>query len=366
MAVQNKTGFRQSYEMPQYEMPVESSGGYYNIDLPDNFKEVPRLDAVPVPFREEGGDDDRNNDSARRDLALAANTEGLPVHSPDWKEAWKMAVPFGLAGSPKGPYGTEGTVSGLTGGVFDKNGRSFNPISGYANQEYKDRASWTDRMFGKGAVRDFWLGDKPNAYDYKRYTGAPILERQFAEAKGLDTNIETNPAWTKDLLLQTNISPSSYLDSEGDLQKNNPTVLATNMNNYVMVNGKLVAPPGSQLTKTGGWFQGKMEDYENLLKEQKRGKYANPGEGIEDHGVKNINDVKAQVDSFNNYKPPAPPPPTIHPWEGSEPSDNNDDGSQTSQDQASVADDQHGMFTSMGGHIKPRQLNKGGHIGGGK
>lgn len=268
------------YNIPTYEFPESTSG--------DN--KAKTLDTTQNMTSNFEGNEDSDNSvqNASNQLSLNAaqnvpNPSGRQVHQPysSPMDALGFLSPVPIQSSPAVPktgFGADGTVSGRTGGIF-KDGRSYDPLTGYANQEWSSPLAWrnymtTDFMGSEGNRFPNVLGDVNNAFDYKRGDSDKILERQFAEDKGIDTNIETNPDWTKKFLLDKGIPQHSFADSDGNLDKKNPSVLASNIDNYVMVNGKLAAPPGSQFTKTNSWFGGTREEYEALMREQGRGKYS--------------------------------------------------------------------------------------------
>jgi len=171
--------------------------------------------------------------------------QGKMMHSPEFNPM--SLVPgigtmSGLMGDsiPKSGFGADGTYSALTGGKFD-GGRSYDPITGYANQEYSTMGSFRDNFMSNPFANTF--GDKANAYDYNRRFGDEMLEVQFAKDKGLDTD---STEFKQKVLTDKGIPISSL---QGD---DNPTMDATDINNYTIgPSGELVAPTGSQYSITG-------------------------------------------------------------------------------------------------------------------
>jgi len=65
---------------------------------------------------------------------------------------------------PKSGFGSQGSYSSLTGGQF-KDGRSYDPITGYANQEYANRNSFLQGNYMDNILNDPF-SDPDNAFNY--------------------------------------------------------------------------------------------------------------------------------------------------------------------------------------------------------
>ena len=117
------------------------------------------------------------------DAAQAANTRDYDleekgvfdrgqVYGPSASNALGAMIPgYGFMSGLTGPavptsgYGSPGSISSLTGGVFDDQSRSYNPVTGVYNQEYGTQRAFTDRMVENPV--GMFTGDPKNAYDYQ-------------------------------------------------------------------------------------------------------------------------------------------------------------------------------------------------------
>lgn len=184
-----------NYTIPAYEAPTVAPTPYA-----DNTSMIMGSD----------GDSDNGSSAASTQMSIdQANNNisnanigqdfGLQtVHGPTFNPM--SVVPgFGMMASINAPavptsgYGTPGTVSSITGGTFDQQGRSIDPITGYANPEYATMKASVNQFMDDplGNI----LGDPKNAFDYDP-DSKKSQTVQFSEAKGLDTD----KAATKDLL----------------------------------------------------------------------------------------------------------------------------------------------------------------------
>lgn len=211
-----------NYDIPSYEAPVTPSVPYTNnttMNISDN-------------------DDNNQSSMASTQIALDAAPKNAPTYGPSFNPT-SLVPGLGLAealSSPAVPtsgYGTPGSVSSLTGGVFDEQSRSVDPVTGYANPEYGTIGAFTNQIMEDplGNI----LGDPKNAFDYDpKSTKSQTV--QFAEAKGLDTD----KAATKDLL--------DMGISEASAQPGTPTHDAALGIGYSPTGA---APAGSQFSSTG-------------------------------------------------------------------------------------------------------------------
>lgn len=178
--------------------------------------------------------------------------------SPSPKGMLSAVTPFGL-GSFTGPaipdkgYGSEGSISGLTGGVF-QGGRSYDPITGYAKPEFATTRAFTNYMLEDPFANTF--GDKNNQFSYERdkeRNNPQAQSFQFAMAKsplaeGGVTEAEKNTI-AKKIGVDAGIAESS-LNTDGG--QYNPTISAIKGEGYI--NG--AAPKGSQFSSTGTFQSG--------------------------------------------------------------------------------------------------------------
>ena len=153
-----------------------------------------------------GSDGDSNNassvastqmsiDQANKNISNANIGQDFGLQKTYGPSPMNMIPGYGLFGPavPTSGYGTPGTVSSITGGTFDQQGRSIDPITGYANPEYATMGAFANQIMDDplGNI----LGDPKNAFDYDP-NSKKSQTVQFSEAKGLDTD----KAATKDLL----------------------------------------------------------------------------------------------------------------------------------------------------------------------
>jgi len=246
------------YQIPEHNYIPPSSGGKNN--------------SSPPPAMGTGASDSNNdnnldaNRSASANLSLNAaqnvtHPSGRQMHQPysSPMDALGFFSPIPIQSGPAVPkngFGAEGTISGRTGGVF-KGGRSYDPITGYANQEYSTPLAWRNYMMDDPFENIF--GDKNNQFKYDRTGTAEMQEVQFAKAKGLDTD---SKEFKQKVLLDKGIPLSSL---QGD---DNPTLKATDIKNYKTGHTGLVAPKGSQFSITGKFQSGNAENKGPTVKEQ--------------------------------------------------------------------------------------------------
>jgi len=246
-----------NYDIPNYEFPENTSSGNTAAKTLDTTQNI--------TSNFEGNEDSDNsiqNASAQLSLNAAQNhPSGRQVHQPysSPMDALGFLSPLPIQSSPAIPktgFGAEGTISGRTGGVF-KGGRSYDPITGYANQEYSTPLAWRNYMMDDPFENIF--GDKNNQFKYDRTGTAEMQEVQFAKAKGLDTD---SKEFKQKVLLDKGIPLSSL---QGD---DNPTLKATDIKNYKTGHTGLVAPKGSQFSITGKFQSGNAENKGPTVKEQ--------------------------------------------------------------------------------------------------
>lgn len=146
-----------NYTIPSYEAPA---------------KPTPYADNTPLTM--ENNDD--NNQSAMASTQMSIDQANKNIGNMNMEDAqgkmmygpspMSMIPGYGLFGPavPTSGYGTPGTVSSITGGTFDQQGRSIDPITGYANPEYATMGAFANQIMDDplGNI----LGDPKNAFDY--------------------------------------------------------------------------------------------------------------------------------------------------------------------------------------------------------
>ena len=179
-------------------------------------------------------------DQANKDINNANIGQDFGLQKTYGPSPMNMIPGYGLFGPavPTSGYGTPGTVSSLTGGTFDQQGRSIDPITGYANPEYATMGAFANQIMDDplGNI----LGDPKNAFDYDP-DSLKSQTVQFAEAKGLDTD----KAATKDLL-DRGISEASA----------QPGTATHDAQLGIGYSDTGAAPTGSQYSKTGTFSTG--------------------------------------------------------------------------------------------------------------
>jgi hypothetical protein len=196
MAVNTPTGFRNK------ALANNSSSAGIIPDYEDYEYEVPMPVALPAPPVNSVSIGDNNNGSEEesRQLSLEQAKANIAADRvPDQIKGQQMFGPkldprMALPGAmfmgindpavPQSGYGADGTYSSLTGGQFS-GGRSFDPITGAANQEYANRNSFLegnyvtnlkDNIFGEPKYDPFgdvinndplgaFFSDPDNAYN---------------------------------------------------------------------------------------------------------------------------------------------------------------------------------------------------------
>ena len=215
------------YTIPSYEAPVATP--------------TPYTDSTPMTM---GGDDNNESalastqmsiDQANREINEANKGQDFGASAMYGPSPMSMIPGYGLFGPsvPTSGYGTPGTYSSITGGKFDEQGRSIDPISGYANPEYATMGAFANQIMDDplGNI----LGDPKNAFDYDP-NSKKMQEVQFAESKGLDTDKAATKA-----LMDKGIS-------EAQAQPGTATHDAALGIGYSDTGA---APKGSQYSKTG-------------------------------------------------------------------------------------------------------------------
>jgi len=137
-----------SYEIPSYEAPEEPT---------------PYISTPPV-MQSDNNDSDNGSAMASVQMSKDAIPSDAKVFSPSPMGAIPGAsiMSLGQPAVPTSGYGTPGTVSSITGGTFDQQGRSIDPITGYANPEYATVGAFTNQIMEDplGNI----VGDPKNAY----------------------------------------------------------------------------------------------------------------------------------------------------------------------------------------------------------
>lgn len=246
------------------------------INSPNYTMEVPeyKAPAKPIPAASNstvmGSDNDSDNGSAQESNQLSIDRanqnigqlnleEEQPENTGMFSPSPSVTdfIPFsGLFSNepavPKSGFGSQGSYSSRTGGQF-KDGRSYDPITKYANNEYANQNSFLQGNYMSNILNDPF-SDPDNAFKYDRSPNAAMQDVQFSQAKGADTN---TPEYKQKVLTNRGIPLSSL---QGD---DNPTMAATNINNYTTgSSGSLAAPIGSQYSITGTFNTGSKSQAE--------------------------------------------------------------------------------------------------------
>ena len=152
-----------NYSIPSYEEPPEAA---------------PYTSTPPV-MQSDNNDSDNGSAMASTQMSLnqantnlgnvnleeeQAQTGGMygPMFDPMMVVPGSAFMGFNKPAVPTSGYGTPGTYSSITGGKFDEQGRSIDPITGAANPEYATTKAFTNQIMEDplGNI----LGDPKNAY----------------------------------------------------------------------------------------------------------------------------------------------------------------------------------------------------------
>ena len=184
------------------------------------------------------------------------------VYGPSPTGILGAAIPgYGFMSSMTGPavptsgYGSPGSVSSLTGGTFNEQGRSVDPITGYANPEFATSKAFTDYMLNDPFGNTF--GDVDNQFSYS--SNNPNVENTN-QAQSFEFAMANSPLGKdKDGMTQDDkntIATKIGLDmgiDESSLGPNSPTVDAIQGIGYSNTGA---APAGSQFSSTGTFSTG--------------------------------------------------------------------------------------------------------------
>ena len=256
-----------NYQVPAYEAPPKS----ISDSTPTKNKTLDTVKNVVSNF--EGNEDIDNSASVQRSLDAAQNyfdeditdpgIGGRPVYNPEF--SFGALMPIGMGSGPVSPttgFGSPGSVSGITGGVFDDKGRSVDQLTGYANPEFANAASFrsymlTDPLGTKDKPLPNILGDRDNQFNYARdetgdRTKTSASEYEFAMAnspalKAAGGNLTEREKVKNDIVLK-------IAEDKGFTNPSKATLDAIKGENYDPITG--AAPPGSQFSSTGK-FQNK-------------------------------------------------------------------------------------------------------------
>jgi len=245
-SIQPKYGFRYSGSTFAPSMsPANVPPVQYTIPA----YEAPTV--APTPYADNGsmtmGSDSSDGESAMASTQMSLDQANKNINDANIGQDFglqktygpspmSMIPGYGLFGPavPTSGYGTPGTVSSITGGTFDQQGRSIDPITGYANPEYATMGAFANQIMDDplGNI----LGDPKNAFEYDP-NSKKMQDVQFAESKGLDAD----KAATKGLMDRG--------ISEAQAQPGTATHdAATDPNSYSSTGA---APTGSQYSTTG-------------------------------------------------------------------------------------------------------------------
>lgn len=174
-SIQPKYGFRYSGSTFAPSLSSVSSPNY-TMDVPEY-----KAPVKPIPTTGNsvvmGSDGNSNNassvastqmsiDQANKNISNANIGQDFGLQKTYGPSPMNMIPAYGLFGPavPTSGYGTPGTVSSITGGTFDQQGRSIDPITGYANPEYATMGAFANQIMDDplGNI----IGDPKNAFDY--------------------------------------------------------------------------------------------------------------------------------------------------------------------------------------------------------
>jgi len=104
------------------------------------------------------------------DIRVPDQIKGNLMHSPEFNPMALvpgLGTVSGLMGDsiPKSGFGADGTYSSITGGKFD-GGKSYDPITGYANPEYSTMGAFKDNFMSDPMGN--LTGDPDNAFNYSK------------------------------------------------------------------------------------------------------------------------------------------------------------------------------------------------------
>jgi len=171
-SIQPTYGFR--YSSQPFAPNVGSINSANTGIIPDyEYKpdvKVPNKPMSPVtPQVMDSSSDDNNSEiaEASRQMSIDASKGKGEVYGPSAQGLVGALSPFGMSSLtgpavPESGYGSPGSVSSLTGGVFNEEGRSVDPITGVANPEFATSRAFTDYIYNDPFANVF--GDKDNAF----------------------------------------------------------------------------------------------------------------------------------------------------------------------------------------------------------
>lgn len=255
----------QSYEPPKYPMPKEPKV------VPDY--KPPKVNNQAVMDTSDSNDNQNAEKSNQLSLDTAqsvsprdydAEEKGVfgkgEVYRPSPTGLLAAVSPFGL-GSFTGPavptsgYGSPGSISSLTGGTFNEQGRSIDPITGYANPEFATAQAFTNYMLDDPLGNTF--GDVDNQFSYSENN--PNVQNtnqaqafEFAMANSPLGKDEDGMTQDDKNLIAQKIGLDMGID-ESSLDANSPTVDAIQGIGYSETGA---APTGSQFSSTGTFSSG--------------------------------------------------------------------------------------------------------------
>jgi len=258
-----------NYQVPAYEAPPNDMSSF---STPTKNKTLDTAKNVISNFE---GNEDRDNSALSNQLSLDAAQSVQPrnydaeekgifnqgqVYSPEFSLGALM--PFGIGSGPVSPtsgFGSKGSISANTGGIFDAKGRSYDSITGAYNPEFANAASFrsymlTDPLGTKENPLPNILGDRDNAFDYERdkTTG----DRTKTSASGFEFAMANSPlnegglTETEKNLIAKKVGVDQGI-AESSLKEDGATMRAIKGEGYI--DG--AAPKGSQFSSTG-IFQG--------------------------------------------------------------------------------------------------------------
>lgn len=219
-------------------------------DYEPNYKVPDKPITSTTPAVMDSSDDNQNMNAdltqSRVDVANTLTDKG--VYGPD--NPASIIPGYGMLSKISGPavpetgFGSPGSISSVTGGIFDDDSRSYNPITGEYNQEYGTSRAFTDYMLNDPMGNIF--GDTKNAFNYSKNN----LQSQGFEKAMMDSPLATDADGLTEadkVLIAKDLGRDMGF-SEPTIRDDGPTVTAIQGKGYTNTGA---APSGSQFSSTG-------------------------------------------------------------------------------------------------------------------
>lgn len=233
-----------------------------NYEYKPDYKVPDKPVSSVTPQVIDSGDDNQTIDDPTNRINVASDLGYKDVYGPDNPAA--IIPGYGMLSSISGPavpktgFGSPDSVSSITGGIFDEDSRSYNPITGEYNQEYGTSKAFTDYMLSDPMGNIF--GDTKNAFDYQRdeegnRTG--LASASFEKAMVDSPLAKDGLTETEKNLIAKDIGRDMGF-SESTLRDDGPTLDAIKGEGYDPITG--AAPRGSQFSSTGTFSTAQITD----------------------------------------------------------------------------------------------------------